>query len=170
MLLRPTVKEMHLQENTKYSSVPSTSWELCTCIVWSCYVQRFGRRCIYKKIHYTASDHDLGFKVTQNVAKYPLHHVTYAITNFEVATSNGLEGDTFTQKYIYTNLTFDLDFGVNWHGQGKHCPVPSTSCDLCSYKICKLLGDPFTRNVMHGGIDRRTMDRLWYEINIPFFF
>ena len=31
----------------------------------------------------------LGFKVTQNAAQYPLHHVTYAPAKFEVATSNG---------------------------------------------------------------------------------
>ena len=39
-------------------------------------------------------------KVTQNVAEHPLHHVTYSATKFEVATSNGLRGDTFTRKYI----------------------------------------------------------------------
>ena len=38
-------------------------------------------------------------KVTQNVAQYPLHHVTYSATKFEVATSNRLGGDTFTRKY-----------------------------------------------------------------------
>ena len=32
---------------------------------------------------------ELGVKVTQNVAQYPLHHVTYAATKFEVAKSNG---------------------------------------------------------------------------------
>ena len=29
---------------------------------------------------------------------YPLHHVTYSTTKFEVATSNGLGGDTFTRN------------------------------------------------------------------------
>ena len=29
---------------------------------------------------------------------YPLHHVTYAATKFEVARSNGLVGDTFTRN------------------------------------------------------------------------
>ena len=38
-------------------------------------------------------DIDLGVKVTQNIAQYPLHHVTYAPVKFEVATSNGLGGD-----------------------------------------------------------------------------
>ena len=43
---------------------------------------------------------DLGVKVMQNVAKYSLHHVTYAVTKFEFTTSNGLGGDTFTRKFI----------------------------------------------------------------------
>ena len=46
------------------------------------------------------SDLDLGVKVTQNIAQYPLHHVTYAPAEFEVAMSNGLGGDAFTRKYI----------------------------------------------------------------------
>ena len=41
---------------------------------------------------------DLGVKVTRNVAHYPLYHMTYAATAFEVATSNGLGGDTFTRN------------------------------------------------------------------------
>ena len=45
-------------------------------------------------------DLDLGVKVTQNVAKYHPHHVTYAPVNFEVAMSNGSEEDSFTRKYI----------------------------------------------------------------------
>ena len=44
-------------------------------------------------------DLDFGVKVTQNVAQYPLHYVTYSATKFEVATSNCLGGDTFTRKY-----------------------------------------------------------------------
>ena len=43
-------------------------------------------------------DLDLWVKVTQNVAQYPLHHVTYLTTKFEVATSNGLGGDIFTRN------------------------------------------------------------------------
>ena len=36
--------------------------------------------------------------MTQNVAHYPLHHVTYSATKFEVAMSNRLGGDTLTRK------------------------------------------------------------------------
>ena len=38
-------------------------------------------------------------KVTRNVAQYPLHHVTYSATKFEVATSKGLGRDAFTRKF-----------------------------------------------------------------------
>ena len=55
-------------------------------------------------------DLDLGVKVTQNVAQYPLHHVNHPATKFEVARSNRLGGDTFTRKNQY--LTFDLDLWV----------------------------------------------------------
>ena len=101
---------MHLQENTlfdldlggqghkKCCPVPSTSCDLCTYRVLSYYVKMFRRRSIYKTIQYLTFDLDLG--VTQNVAQYPLHHVTYSATKFEVATSNRLGKDTFTRKYF----------------------------------------------------------------------
>ena len=42
---------------------------------------------------------DLQVKVTQNVAKCPLHHVTYAPTEFEVTKSKALGGEAFTRKF-----------------------------------------------------------------------
>ena len=56
------------------------------------------RRCICKKIYYLTFDLDLGVKVTRNVTQYPLHHVIYAPTKFEVATCNGLGEDTITRN------------------------------------------------------------------------
>ena len=44
-------------------------------------------------------------KVTRNVAQYPLHHVTYSATKFEVAPSNYID-----KKIHY--LTFDLGVKV----------------------------------------------------------
>ena len=38
--------------------------------------------------------------VTRNVAQYPLHYVTYLVTKFEVAMSNGKIEDAFTRNYI----------------------------------------------------------------------
>ena len=46
-------------------------------------------------------DLEIGVKVIQDVGKYPLHHVTYSDTKFEVSTSDGLGGDAFTKKYIF---------------------------------------------------------------------
>ena len=45
----------------------------------------------------TFFDLDLGVKVTQNITQFPLHHVIYASTKFEVATSYGLGEDTITR-------------------------------------------------------------------------
>ena len=52
-----------------------------------------------QEIQYLTFDLDLGVKVTQNVAQYPLHHVTHPATKFRVARSNRLGGDTFTRKF-----------------------------------------------------------------------
>ena len=116
------------QCHKKWSPVPSTSRDPCTCIVWSCYLKRFWRRCIYKKILYMTFDLDLGVKITQNVAQYSLHHVTYAATKFEVAKSNGLVGDAFARKFIIWPLPLILGN----QGPTKCSPVPSTSRDLCT--------------------------------------
>ena len=99
--------------HTKCCQVPSTSCNLFSYKVWSCYVKRFRRRCIYKKIQYM--NLDLGVKVTRNVAQYPLHHVTYSATKFEVATSNGLGEDTFTRNVTIAHKQTDgrwTDFGT----------------------------------------------------------
>ena len=44
--------------------------------------------------------YDLAVKVTQIVVQCPPNHMTYVPAKFEVATSNSLEGDAFTRKYI----------------------------------------------------------------------
>ena len=48
-----------------------------------------------------AFDLELGVKVTQYIAKYHLHYVSYLGTKFEVAVSNA-----FTRNYIIWPLTF----------------------------------------------------------------
>ena len=45
----------------------------------------------------------------------PLHHVTYVPAKFEVATANGKE--------------------MHYQENTKCCPVPTTSCDLCTSKV-----------------------------------
>ena len=131
IFLHPTVKEIKDAFTRKYiiwpwlsgqghikcCPVPSTSCDLCTYRVWSYCIKKFRRRSSYKKIQYLTFDLDLGEKVLQNVAQYPLHHVTYSATKFEVATSNHLGGDTFTRKYIIWSLTL---------GSRIHKMLPST--------------------------------------------
>ena len=99
-------------------------------------------------------------KVTQNVAQYPLHHVTYASAKFEVK--------QFRRRCIYKKihyLTFDLDYT-------KHRPVPSTLCDLCICKVYSCYIQWFRRRYNYKKPDRRTdtwTDRLWYKIHMPYF-
>ena len=96
-------------------------------------------------------------------------------TKFEIATSNRLGGDTFTRKYIFWPLT--LTVGSRSH---KISPEPSTSCDLFTYKVWSFLPLTLQEEIplqetwrTDGRTHRRTggqmMDRLWHEINIPFF-
>ena len=40
-----------MSHKTLPSRLPCSSCDLCTCNVWCCYLQRFRRRCIYKKMH-----------------------------------------------------------------------------------------------------------------------
>ena len=49
----------------------------------------------------TVFDVGLWFEVTQNVAQYPLHHVTYAPAKFEVATSNSLGRDPLQENTLF---------------------------------------------------------------------
>ena len=143
------------QGHTKSCPVPSTSCDLCTYRVWSYYVKSFRRRSIYKKIQYLTFDIDLGVKVRQNVAQYPLHHVTYPATKFEVARSNRLGGDTFTRKNIIWSLTLTLGSRWPWPwGQGhtKSCPVTFTSCDLFSYKVWSCYVKRFRRRCIYKKI------------------
>ena len=74
---------------------------------------------------------NLWVKVARNIAQCPLHHVTYAPTEFEVTTSKGLGGEVFTIKFNIRPLTLTL----GGQGHTKCCPVPSTSYDLSSYKV-----------------------------------
>ena len=67
----------------------------------------------------TLFDLDLQVKVTLNVAKCPLHYVTYALTEFEVTTSKALGGEGFTRKFNICSLTLTL-------GSRSHKMLPST--------------------------------------------
>ena len=75
----------------------------------------------------TLFDLDPKVNVTRNVAKYPQHHVTYApAKKFDVA--HPMIKETM---HLQENTLFDL----GGQGHRKCCPVPSTSCDLCTYRV-----------------------------------
>ena len=62
----------------------------------------------------------VGVKATQNVDQYSRHHVTYAQAKFEVFASK------FRRRCIYKKTYENC------------CPVPSTSCDMCTCKVWRL--------------------------------
>ena len=76
-----------------------------------------------------------------------------------------------------TNLTFDLDLGVKVTRNIAQYPLQHVTCLGTKFEVAPsygLGGDIFTRNLRmdactDGQTDRRTMDKLCYEINIPFF-
>ena len=92
----------------------------------------------------TLYDLDLVVKVTQNFIQYSPNHMTYAPAKFEVATSNSLGEDGFTRKYII------------W-GHTKCCPVPSTSCDLCTCKHWSCYFQWFRRRCIYKKIHYLTL-------------
>ena len=73
--------------------------------MWPMYLQSLKLlRSMVNEMHYqenTLFDH----KVTQNVAKYPRHHVTYAPAKFDVA------HPMVKEKMLQENTLFDLDLG-----------------------------------------------------------
>ena len=99
------------------------------------------------------------------VAKYPLHHVTYAPAKFE----------GFRWRCIYKkihNLTFGLDLEVNVTQNVAQYPLRHVIYASVKLKVVRSNGfgeDTITRNVSDGHTYVRTMGRRWYEINMPYF-
>ena len=151
----------------KCCPVPSKSCDLCSCKVWRPKSHEMlpnnhynmwlmqpqslkplrqtitgFRRCIYKEIHYLTFD--LGIMITWNVAKYPLHHLTYAAAKFEAATSNDLGGDAYTRKYIILPLIM----GSRSHEMKLQYPlhhVTYSGSKFEIYVIVKYVGADFLR-------------------------
>ena len=98
----------------------------------------------------TLYDLDLVAKVTQNVVQYPPNHMTYSPAKFEVATSNSLGKDGFTRKYII----WPWPLG---QGHTKCCPVPSTSCDLCTWELLSCYVQWFRRRCIYKIIHYLTL-------------
>ena len=131
---------MHLQENTlfdlqghkKCCPVPSTLCDLCASKVLYCHIPRLRSRCIYKKKHYLTLT--FWVKVTRNVAQYPLHHVTYAHTEFEITTSKGLGRVVFKRKF---NIQYVAQYPLH------HVTYPAKMFEVATSN--RLGGGTFTR-------------------------
>ena len=110
----------------------------------------------------TLFDLDLQVKVTLNVAQCPLHHVTYAPTEFEVTMSKALGGEAFTRNSIF-DLTLTFDLGVKVTQNVAQSPLHHVTHPATKFEVATsngLGGDTFTRNVTdgrtHGWTDGRT--------------
>ena len=93
----------------------------------------------------TLFDLDLHVKITLNVAQCPLHHVTYAPTEFEVTTSKALGGEAFTRNSIfdlYLDLGVKVTQNVAQHPR-HHVTHPATKFEVA--RSNSLGGDTFTR-------------------------
>ena len=149
------------QGHTTCCPVPSTSCDLCTCQVWSCYVQWFRRRYICKKIHYLtltlgSRSHEV-LPSTLDIM-WPMH-----MQNLKLLLPKVCE-----EMRLQENTLFDP-----WHwGQG-HTNV--TQCPLHHVIYTSTKFEVATSNGLEDIQLQETWRRdggtfwLWYEINIPYF-
>ena len=89
---------------------------------------------------------NLWVKVARNIAQCPLHHVTYAPTEFEVTTSKGLGGEVFTSKFNIRPLTLTLGVKVTRNVAQyllHHVTYLATKFEVATSNC--LGGDTFTR-------------------------
>ena len=127
------------QGHTKWCPVPSISCDLCTWEFWSCYVQRFRRRCIYKKKRYlTLTPRSRSHEVlpcTLDIM-WPMHRLNLKLYKHpKVYEEMRLQGNTIFDLWPWTwgqGHTWPWTWG---QGHTKHHPVPSTSCDLRTGRI-----------------------------------
>ena len=77
--------------------------------------------------------------------------MTFAPAKFEGATSNSLGEDAFTRKYIIWPWP-------SGQGHTKCCPVPSSSCDLCTYRVWSYYIKSFRRRSIYKKSQYLTFD------------
>ena len=83
--------------------VLSTSVDLCTCKIWSCCVQQFRRRCIFKKKNIWTWPLGQGHTKRRSVHSTPIDLCIYI--EVWICSSNSLGEDAFTRKNIIWPLT-----------------------------------------------------------------
>ena len=144
------------QRHTKCCPVASTSCDLCTCQLWSCYVRWFRRRCIYYKIHYlTLTPRSRSHEVLPSTLDimWSMHRQNLKL----------LLPKVYEEMHLQENTLFDLWPWPWGQGHTKCHPVPSTSCDLRIYKVWSCYVQQFRRRYNYkkrdGRTDRRTDGR-----------
>ena len=159
MLLHPTVKESAFtrkyiiwpwpwgQGHTKYCPVPSTSCDQCTSKVWCCCISRL-RRCIYKKIHYMTLT--LGSRPHKTLPStldimLPMHQQSLMLLHLTAKEKMHLQENTLL---LY----------MKW------CPVPSTSCDLSTYRVWSYYVKRFRRRCIYKKIHYLTLGSRSHEM------
>ena len=74
--------------------------------------------------------------------------------------------------HLQENKLFDLDVGVKVTGKIAQYPLHHVTYTPAKFEVTTSNSfgeDTITRSMKRGHMDRWTMDRLWYKINIPFF-
>ena len=92
--------------------------------------------------------------ITRNDAQYPLHHVTYPASKFEVATPNRLGGETVTRKYIF--IIFDYDLGVMVTRNVAQYPLTASNLGLLLQKEQNVKGGEGPSEKQAVGINNGT--------------
>ena len=129
--------------------VPSTSRDLCTGKIWSCYFQKLMRICVYKKIHnLTLTLGSRSHKMSPSTLDimWPMHRQNLKL----------LLPKVYEEMHLQENTLFDLWLWPWGQGHTKCHPVPSTSCDLCIYKVWSCYVQRFRRRYNYKKLDGRT--------------
>ena len=106
-----------LGQTTKHCPVSSISYGLCTCKVWSCFVERFRRKCICKKYLIWPWPE---VKITWSISLY----IMWPMYLQSLKLLRPMVKEMLLQEIIYLTLTQTSSSHEIW-----------PSCDLCNSKI-----------------------------------
>ena len=132
------------QGHAKCCPVSSTSCEQCHYRVWSYYIKSFRRRSIYQKIQYLTFDLDLGVK-----AHKLLPSTLYIMWSIQLQSLKFLGLTVYEEIHLQVNTLFDFWPWPWGQGHTKCCPVPSTSCELCTYRVWSCYVNMFRRRSIY---------------------
>ena len=112
----------------------------------------------------------LGVKVTRNVAQYPLHHVPYSASKFEVCCLKRFKRRCIYKKIQY--LTFELNLVVKVTRNVAQYPLHHVTFSTTKIEVATsngLGGEILTRNVTDRQTDGRATNHFGTKLIYPFF-